>query len=36
MRNSDGVLGMYDTVSQQFFTNAGTGTFIAGEVIDIV
>ena len=31
-RNSDGVLGMYDTVSGTFFTNAGTGTFIAGPV----
>ncbi len=29
-RNSDGELGMYDTVSGTFFTNAGTGTFIAG------
>lgn len=29
-RNSDNVLGMFDTVSQTFFTNAGTGTFIAG------
>ena len=29
-RNSDNVLGMYDTVSQTFYTNAGTGTFIAG------
>ncbi len=30
-RNSDGVLGMYDTVTGQFFTNAGTGTFTAGS-----
>ena len=29
-RNSDNVLGMYDTVTHTFFTNAGTGTFIAG------
>jgi len=29
-RNSDGVLGMYDTVSNTFFTNAGSGDFIAG------
>ena len=29
-RNSDGVLGMYDTVSGNFFENQGTGTFIAG------
>jgi len=26
-RNSDGVLGMYDTVSGNFFTNAGSGEF---------
>jgi len=32
-RNSDGVLGMYDTVSNTFFTNAGTGEFIAGPVV---
>ena len=31
-RNSDNVLGMWDTVSQTFFTNAGTGTFTAGPV----
>ena len=29
-RNSDGELGMYDTVSGTFFINAGTGEFIAG------
>ena len=29
-RNSDNVIGMYDTVSGQFFTNAGTGMFTAG------
>ena len=29
-RNSDGVLGMYDMVTGQFFTNSGTGEFIAG------
>jgi len=27
---STGDIGMYDTVSQTFFTNAGTGTFVAG------
>ena len=32
-RNSDNVLGMYDTVTQTFFTNAGTGTFTAGPVV---
>ena len=30
-RNSDGVVGMYDAVTGTFFTNAGTGTFIAGS-----
>jgi len=32
-RNSDNVVGMYDTVTQTFFTNAGTGTFIAGPAV---
>ena len=31
-RNSDSVLGMYDTVNNQFYTNAGSGTFGAGDV----
>lgn len=30
-RKSDGVLGMYDIIRNQFFTNAGTGTFLYGE-----
>lgn len=30
MRNSDSVLGLYDTVSDTFFTNAGTGAFTGG------
>lgn len=30
-RNSDNVLGMYDLVSGQFFTNQGTGDFVAGS-----
>lgn len=30
IRNSDNVVGMYDTVSGTFFENAGTGTFVAG------
>ena len=35
-RNSDNAVGMYDTVSDTFFTNAGTGEFIAGpEVGDL-
>ena len=29
-RNSDSVLGMYDLVTDTFFTNGGTGTFTAG------
>ena len=29
-RNSDNEIGMYDIVSDAFFTNSGTGTFIAG------
>ena len=29
-KNSSNVVGMYDTVSETFFTNAGTGEFIAG------
>ena len=32
-RNSDNVVGMYDTVTQTFFTNAGSGTFTAGPEI---
>ena len=31
-RNSDNVLGMFDTISGNFFTNAGTGSFVAGPV----
>ena len=30
MRLSDNVLGMYDTVNNEFLTNVGTGTFKAG------
>ena len=32
-RNSDNVVGMWDTVSGRFFTNAGTGTFVAGPAV---
>ncbi len=32
-RNSDGVVGMYDTVSGEFFTNKGSGSFIAGDPV---
>ena len=31
-KNSSGVVGMYDTVGNRFYTNAGTGEFIAGPV----
>ena len=34
-RNSDGMLGMYDTVTNTFFTNAGTDEFIAGPVVNL-
>lgn len=33
-RNSDNVVGVYDTVSGQFLTNAGTGDFIAGNPVN--
>lgn len=29
-RKSDGEIGLYDTVTKQFFTNQGTGTFLKG------
>lgn len=32
-RNSDDKLGMYDTVTETFFTNNGTGDFIAGPAV---
>jgi len=32
-RNSDNVLGMYDLVSGQFFTNQGTDDFTAGDPV---
>lgn len=32
-RNSDGAVGLYDTVSNRFVGNSGTGTFIAGPVV---
>ena len=31
-KNDSNVVGMYDTVSKTFFTNAGSGTFTAGPV----
>ena len=33
-RNSDSAIGLYDTVSQTFFANSGTGTFTAGAEKD--
>ncbi len=30
-KNSAGTIGMYDTVGDKFYTNAGTGTFTAGS-----
>ena len=32
-RLSDSVIGMYDTVTNTFLTNAGTGTFVAGKEV---
>lgn len=34
-RDSDGEIGMYDMVTNTFFTNAGTGEFIAGSVVNL-
>ncbi len=31
-RNSDNAIGMYDLVTNTFFTNAGTGEFVAGPL----
>lgn len=33
LRNSDNVAGLYDLVNNEFYTNAGTGTFIIGPKI---
>ena len=32
-RNSDNAIGMWDTVTRTFFTNAGSGTFTAGPAV---
>ena len=32
-RKSDGVIGMYDAVSNKFYTNSGTGDFAAGPSV---
>lgn len=34
MRNNDNALGMYDVVNDVFYTNSGTGAFVAGPTID--
>ncbi|MBR6838749.1 MAG: hypothetical protein IKM94_04245, partial [Alphaproteobacteria bacterium] len=34
-KNSSGVVGLYDTVNNRFYTNAGTGEFTAGPVVRI-
>ena len=31
-RTSDGVLGMYDTVNDRFYTNAGSGSFVTAGI----
>lgn len=33
-RISDGEIGMFDTVTEQFYTNEGTGTFLKGPDVD--
>ena len=33
LRNSDNVTGLYDLVNNEFYINAGTGTFITGPKI---
>lgn len=33
-KNSSNVVGLYDLVSGQFFTNRGTGDFTAGAIVD--
>ena len=33
-RNSDGELGMYDTITNTFFANAGADSFVAGAPVD--
>lgn len=35
MRKSDNVVGLYDDVNDVFYTNAGSGTFVAGKIIDV-
>lgn len=33
-KKSDGEIGMYDVLNDVFYTNAGSGEFVSGEVID--
>ena len=33
-QNADGEIGMYDKVESKFYPNAGTGTFVAGGVVE--
>lgn len=35
-KNSSNVVGMYDTVTNAFYTNAGTGSFVAGAEVETV
>ena len=35
-RNSDGLVGFYDFVSNQMLTNSGSGTFVAGPVASYI
>lgn len=32
-KNNSGVIGLYDLVSEQFYTNAGSGVFTAGAIV---
>ena len=34
-QNSEGVVGLYDTVNNRFYTNDGTGEFVAGPAVGI-
>ena len=34
-RDSDGAVGMYDTIGGTFYGNSGTGTFVAGPVVSV-
>lgn len=33
--NSNGIVGLYDLVANEFYTNAGTGEFIGGNMINV-